>query len=183
MKNKLLYVVVVVLCILPILSLAETSTSTVGKTIKDELEAKKETAKTSTQNIKQTPVDKIIEKVNQFLDIIINRYEAANSRLEKLANRIDSRIAKMKEKGVDTSEAEKLMAVAETEIKTAEVSTTDFTSTVSGTSFGTTVAEVKQNFATIKTQMEETKSKIKEAHATMVDVINNLKPGDNKIKN
>jgi uncharacterized protein YaaN involved in tellurite resistance len=200
MKNKLLlFVVVISLIASPILSSAESATSSnTGtrnekiKTIKDEIEAKRENLrqemasrtdaiKTSVQERKQGTVDKIIERVNQFTQNIISRYEAATGRLDKLAGRINSRITKMEAKNIDVTAAKELLATAKTKIETAKTSTAGIISTLNSTSFGTTVAEVKQNYTAIKTQIEKAKEDIGAAHAALADVVNSLKPGQNKL--
>lgn len=159
MKNKLfLSAVVIVFCILPILSSAETSTSAVN-------------------------MEKMIEKINQFVDnIIIGRYGAALNRLESLVSRIESRMTRIEAKNIDVSEAEKLLATAKTKIQIAKVSSADIASTTNNTSFGTTTSALKENFKAIKAQITKAKEDIRAAHAALVDVVKSLKPGDNKLK-
>ena len=199
MKNKLLLsVTTIILCVLPVISLAETSTSTDHQdrktTIKEEVEAKKETIKqnlqtkkeeikNSVEKTRQNATNKIVDRINQFVQNIITRYEAAINRLETLSARIDSRITKMEDKNIDVTIGKDLLAIARTKIETAKISTAGIASTTDNMIFGTTTAAVKENFQAIKTQIEKAKEDIKAAHAALVDVVSSLKPGDNKLRN
>jgi hypothetical protein len=185
MKNKLLLsMVVIVLCVLPAVSFSETGTTAEKKsTFGEKMEARKNSVKNSVEERRQNAVNKIIERVNKFADIIIARYEAAIDRLGSLADRIESRITKIEAGGINESEAKELLTAAKTKIETAKISVANIASTTTNTSFGTTTATVKEDFEIIKTLMEKAKSDIKTAHAALIDVVNSLKPGDNKLKN
>lgn len=150
--------------------------------LKQRVEQKREEIKNSVEERKQNAADKIIERVNQFAINIINRYEAAVNRLEILADRIEFRMAKIEERSIDVSEAKDLMAVAKTKIEIARASVLDIASTTNDTTFGTTTVAVREDYEVIKTQMRKAKDDIKAAHAALIDVVNSLKPGNNKLK-
>lgn len=194
MKKKLLFFVLVSLLVMPSLSFAETSTSTSVKeknevkkekveqkreTIKDEIEAKKEALKNSIEERRQNALDKIKERVDKFVQNMTERFNAAIERLDTLASRIDSRIAKLKEAKIDATKAERLMATAKTKITVAKTSVSGLTGAISDTA--STTASVKEEFKAIKDQIEKAKNDIKAAHAALVDVVNNLKPGQEKL--
>lgn len=199
MKNKILFLVLVSLLALPNLSFAENNASSTKKetekreTIRDEIEAKKESLKNSVEERRQNAEDKIKERMDQFVQNVKNRYEAAISRLGILADRIDSRIAKIEKQNTlketsestDLSKAKELMVVAREKIEIAKISITDIASTTittTNTSASTTKEILKQKFNIIKTQIKKAKEDIKTAHAALVDVVNSLKPGQNKEK-
>jgi iron-sulfur cluster repair protein YtfE (RIC family) len=194
-KNKLsLSLMIFSLVILPNLALAQTAASTTKATaekkniIKTEIDARKEAVQNSVREIKQNATDKIKENVSKFVQNIINRYDAATARLEKLADRIDSRIAKIEAKNIDVSKAKELLSLARTKIETAKISVIainfpDDIASSTAAKASTTIASLKENFKVTKTQMEKAKSDIKAAQAALVDVVNSLKPGDEKLKN
>ena len=179
MKNKLLLpaAVVVLWCALPIISLAQTSANAGdnGNIIQQEIKAEQNSIKTSVDQRRQNAIAAIIDRINQFTDNIVIRYEAAVNRLDILAGRIDSRIVKMETQHVDVAKAKELLATAKTDIETARTSVEDIASTTSDTSFGTTTSAVRENFNAIKTQMEKAKEDLKTAQASLLLVVDNLK--------
>lgn len=56
---------------------------------------------------------KVVERIKIVFSMILRRYQAALVRLDKIANRIASRIDKLKAKGVNTAAAEAKLAEAE----------------------------------------------------------------------
>ncbi len=179
MKNKLLLLIVISLMILPSLSFAETN----KETIKSEIDAKKESIKNSVEERRQNAVNKIKERINKFVENVVARYEAATNRLETLADRIESRITKIESRNIDVIEAKELLTVARSKIETAKISVANIASTTSISSLASTTGAIKKEFEDIKTQMERAKEDIKIAHAALVNVVENLKPGDNKMRN
>jgi hypothetical protein len=193
MKNKLsLFLIVVSLVALPNLSLANSETSA---NIKEKIENKKEeikqkvasttnAVKNSIEGRKQNATDKMKESVNKFVSKTIVRFSAAANRLEILAIRIDSRIAKIKARGIDESKAEKLLADAIIKIQTAKKSISLITSSanIDSTEASSTVKALKEAFSVTKVQIEKAKKDLSAAHAALIDVVNSLKPGDNKLR-
>ncbi len=149
---------------------------------KEELETRKETLKDKMEERKDGALTKIQERLKKFNENVIERFEAAVERLEKLAQRIDSRIAKMEAENIDVKGAKDLMVVAKLKIETAKTSISgiDFESEVIASSTATTTVAFKKDFESLKLQIEKAKTDIKAAHAALVDVINSLKPGLNK---
>lgn len=150
------------------------------ETIKDEIEAKRESIKNSVEERRQNATNKIKERIDQFVQNIVDRYEAAVNRLEKLAERIDSRISKMEADKIDVKKAKELMVTAKSKIATAKTSIASITTTI-GTN-ATTTALMKEEFKAIKIQVEKAKEDIKAAHQALIKVVENLKPGKNKIE-
>jgi hypothetical protein len=184
MKNKLLlFLVLVSLTVLPILSFAETSTSTVRKTIGDEIEARN--IKASVQEIKQNAIDKIKAITNRFIQNVIERFDAGINRLEKLSGRINSRMVKMEANGTDITKAKELLAIANTKIEVAKTSIAAIAPDIESVATSTTISTstLKEGLKIIKTQIAKAKEDIGVAHAALVDVVNSLKLGNNKLKN
>ena len=154
------------------------------ETIKEEMEAKRESIKKEVEQRRENAIGKIQERLNEFVENIIERFEAAVGRLERLAERIDSRIVKMEAENIDVKNAKELLAIAKIKIETARtsISEVDLESQIISSSAATTTAVVKEDFQDLKAQMEKAKKDIKAAHATLVEVVKNLKSGYNKLK-
>lgn len=151
---------------------------------KTEMEQKREEVKNKIEEKKEAALIKIQERLNKFVTNIKERFTAAIERLETLASRIDSRIVKMEAENIDVTKAKELMAVAKIKIETAKTSIAgiDLESQVIVSSAATTTAAFKGDFQILKNQVGQAKKDIKAAHAALVDVVNNLKPGYNKAK-
>jgi len=179
MKNKFLFWgVLMMLGVLPAISLAQNPVPT----IKAELEAKKEALVSAVQEKKQSVIDQIKIRMDQFVQKVVERLGAANNRLEKIAGRIDSRIAKMQAQNIDVAAAKTLLATARTDIETAQTSTAMITADFAS-SEATSTAALRDEYTVVKTEIEKAKNDIKTAHAALVDVVNSLKPGSNKTGN
>lgn len=156
--------------------------------VKQDVASKTEAIKNSVQERKQTITDKMEEQVNKFTERLRERYDAAVNRLDVLTLRIESRIAKIKAVDIDVSEAEELLIDAKDKIATAKASialigTPETTTTDSTTSTdSSTVNALKNSFGETRAQVAKAKEDLKEAHAALVDVINGLKPGQNKLE-
>ena len=107
-------------------------------------------------------------------DVLIKRMNAAVTRLTKLADRIDSRIAKIKASGTDTSTAEAKMTVARTKItearvvvSEAEAIITSVASTI-GNSSSTPTGDEKKS---AKDALEKARLAIIAAQKSLTDVL------------
>jgi len=187
--TKYLFVTILSIMLLsPVLTLAQTlsnNKNTLQEKISEEMKQKKENATNSIETKTQNITYKVKERANQFMQIIKLRFDAAVNRLDGLASRIESRIEKMKAENINTKEAEALLVTTKEKIETAKesislitVSTKEFASTTAST----TIDSIKEAFVTTKNQIENAKQSLKEAQAALVDVVNSLKPGDNKMK-
>lgn len=200
MKNKLLFFALTSLLVVPVLSIAQTTTknrteSEERGTIKNQLDAKKEELKQemkqkreelgdNIQERKHNAIAKMEGKVNKFVQNVIERNNAAIERFTKLADRIDSRIAKLDANKIDTTKAKSLMVTARAKIETAKASIAliKLPSTVAAsTTASTTVSMLKEAFQTVQKQIEKAKTDLKAAHAALVNVIENIKPGQEKL--
>ena len=106
------------------------------------------------------------------MDNTQKRFEAAIDRLNKLAIRIDSRIAKLDELGVNTVNAKSALVAARAQITLAQTKL-DAAAVVS-----VEVAEgetPQEAFNRLKTVFDEAKKAINEAHGALVKVVASLK--------
>jgi len=88
----------------------------------------------------------------------------------------------MEANNIDVKKAKELLVVAKIKIETAKTSALGISleSQVVASSTATSTAAIKVDFENIKNQIETAKTDVKTAHAALVDVIVNLKPGQNK---
>lgn len=182
------------------------STSTASSTkdsIRERLDEIKERAKEQKQNIREEAKEKkeelkdlrdesrdkvyanVKNKLSKFLRTITKRFEAAIERLRKLAGRIESRIAKLESEGKNMTEAKGLLDTAKIKINLAASSTAALKLEAQGllassTASTTASTTLRTAFKDLQEEMKEVKNDIKEAHASLVDVIKSLKPGRNK---
>src|SRR3989344_4298661 len=151
--------------------------------LKQNLEERREELKNEIEERKQNATDKITERVNQFVTKIIERFNTAANRLDILVIRIESRIEKIEARDIDTTEAKGLLVIAKEKIDTAKTSISLITlPEITEDTASTTASSIKKAFETTKIQIEQAKKDLKAAHTALVDVINSLKPGNNKLK-
>lgn len=152
------------------------------ETIKGEIENKRESIKDEVEKRRENAIENIQNRLNKFVHNVTERFDAAIERLEKLASRIDGRITKMEAENIDVTNAKELMVVAKIKIETAKTSIAGLSleSEVISSSTATTTVDIKEDFQNLKNQVEKAKKDIKAAHAALVEVIRNLKPGQHK---
>jgi Skp family chaperone for outer membrane proteins len=147
--------------------------------LKNEIETRKEDLKNKIEERKEGALGKIQERLVKFNQNIKERFDAAIERLEQLAGRIDSRIAKMETENKDVKTAKDLMVVAKLKIETAKTSIAgiDLEAGVIASSTATSTSAFKADFEKLKNQVEKAKNDIRSAHSSLIDVVNSLKPG------
>lgn len=150
--------------------------------LKTQINEKKDSIRNEVDKKRENAVNQIKERLAKFITNTIERYEAAITRLEKLAQRIDSRIAKFEAEGVNVTKAKELMVIAKLKIETAKTSVSgiNLQSELTASSTATTTVMIKKDFEGLRAQLEKAKTDIKAAHAALVDVVKNLKPGQNR---
>lgn len=112
------------------------------------------------------------ERIEKFLSNIKRKMDAAISRLSKLAERIESRIVKFEDRGVDMAEATQLLEVAKGSISGAvesivaafERAREALGADISRDAFGSVISELKK-----------AKESLRSAHASLVEVIRIMK--------
>jgi len=119
------------------------------------------------------------ERFANFIDRVMDRFNAVTGRFDKIVVRIESRIAKIKSENGKTDEAEALLKTAKEKIELAKASIVE----IKVKSDSAINGDLKSLYPTIKEQIKKAKEDVKEAHEALVNVIKNLKPGVNKIDN
>ncbi len=116
-------------------------------------------------------------RIRTHADWMTKRFNAAIVRLEKLGGRIDSRIAKIKAEGGNTSEAEASMKIARAEINEAKSGVLKIESELTLALSTTTLT--KDSFKGLKALAETIKEDVRASHSAMTKAIKSLKPGLN----
>lgn len=113
-----------------------------------------------------------------FQDRIINlirniqtRLSAAIERMDNIIIRLESRMAKMKSLGVDTTLAESKLLLA----KESSLRAHDALTSTQGTETSIRSATPKETFKTIKARLIETRDHIKQTHALLKETISALR--------
>lgn len=112
------------------------------------------------------------EIIKRQTEMMFKRIEAAIDRLKKLGDRIGERIIKLKEKGVNTTKAESLLATAKTEIINAE---TALASAKTAAQSAIDSETPKDAFEAVRTHVVEAREAAKKAHKALVDSVISLK--------
>ncbi len=119
-----------------------------------------------------------IEIFSHFTKTIIGRMSAAINRLKKIADRLDSRIAKEKARGVDTTKAEANIAIARVKIADAETAVTLAANIVSSATANIDLTSTTTKPSDIGKPVREALAKAREAvfaaHKALVDSISSL---------
>lgn len=154
---------------------AEVRTETgIKANIRNLFEGKKEdqynAANREKNNASSTRKDTQEMRINKASNLMASRFTAAALRLETLANRIDSRIVKMKAEGKTTVEAESQITIARKEIDEARIGIRAIAST-------TQSAITSKTFENLRALSESIKEDTKAAHAALVKAVVSIKPG------
>lgn len=139
--------------------------------IKANFEEKKEAIKNGIEQRREAVNEKVKERLEKFINILIERFTAAQERLAELASRIESRLAKMEADGLDVS-------AQKTALASAKVLIGDLTQSISEIETMSTevlTGETRALYPELKEAVEATKSEIKTAHQALVDIIVSLK--------
>lgn len=114
-------------------------------------------------------------RIKAFYGKIMNRMGAAVIRLQRLSERIDSRISKIEETSAYVSSARALLAVADGKIIEAANALSDAKNKINEILNSEETPKIM--FEKIKDEVRVVKQAIKDAHAALVEVIIAIKPG------
>ena len=186
MKKASIVILLSALMLLPMTSFADTSTSSSATTtrkspkesVKDHIDERKEAIKQAVAEKREEIAEKVRTRLSDHILRVVERHNAALSRLNNLAERIESRIGKMDTEGASTTKVKELLTIAKTKISEAEVSV----AAISTKSKEMLAGDIRALYPELKEVIEVSKNDLKEAHAALVDVILNLRPGQNKPK-
>ena len=158
---------------------------------RNEIKAKIASTTAELKVLKQELKDAIEIKIGKKLDLqkikVARPFEQAIQNLKDLVLRVESRISKMESNNIDTSSAKTLLETAKTNMALAETELTNLENLLAQnipTATSTNQNNLRKTILQkIKTESDKTKKLIKKAHASIIDVINSLKPGLMKEKN
>jgi DNA repair exonuclease SbcCD ATPase subunit len=140
---------------------------------KVEMEGKREEKKLEREEKKRELHDKKKDRIHAHLERILHRFRAAIGRLEKMADRVDSRILKFEEdKGVDLSEASALVDETRRHLEAAKSALSSILSEAE-TALG--AEDPKTAFERVREILHEAKESIKSAHKNLVEAIRLVK--------
>lgn len=118
-----------------------------------------------------------VAKIKNHTSIMIRRFNQAIEWLGKIADRIASRIEKLKAGGVDTALSEGYLADARTKLDDAKESVIGLEDAVAEALEG---EDLRSAFGQVRALVGEARNLIKETHSLLVSAIRNLKPGLNR---
>jgi hypothetical protein len=148
------------------------------------IKEKKEIVKTQAKEIKEklkNQKEDIKNKIENKKEKILKSFEVAIKNLESLLVRINSRISKIEASSVDMSKIKILVASSTNAISLAKIEYNKLADMIPE-NMSTSTSERKVLLEKIKTQSENTKIAIKNAHASVVNIITSLKVGLEKNK-
>ena len=142
--------------------------------IKSERDAFKAKANERRDELQKKIGDAKAQQVENYFTQMMNRMDAAVDRLDKLADRIESRLNKIQGAGQDITEPLAALDTARVSIAAVHTAITDAKAKFTDLSTSNTPQE---QFAAIKELVNTVKTKSKEAHAALVEVISSIKRG------
>lgn len=147
-------------------------------TIKANIEARKEEVKNAVQERREAVEQKVLGRLEKFVSTIVTRFESATGRLETLSARIKSRIDKLNEAGIDTTDSQKLLDEANAKILLAKAEVAKIKPKADEVVSGDTRALYPE----LKEVVNTAKEAIKEAHSALIEVVKSLKPGQQRLE-
>ena len=114
-------------------------------------------------------------RIRAYWGRIMGRMGIATTRLERIADRISSRLDKFQEKGVDVTNPRELLETAKTKITDAKAAVENAKNKIE--EIMNSGGDAKTIFQQIKDELNKVKQAVKDAHSALVDVIVALKPG------
>ncbi len=146
--------------------------TTTKEQIEERREERKETIASTTAERREKIAEAAKERAKAYLAKIVRRLSAAVLRFEKLAERIEARIEKLEDMGVDMTKAKELLAKAEVEIAEADAAVLALKASIDITISADRPGEI---FKEVKEKIRLAIEAIKEAHAALVATIREVK--------
>jgi chromosome segregation ATPase len=109
--------------------------------------------------------------VKENLDKAIRRLKAAIERLDLIAKRIESRIKKFEEFGIEMTVPKEKMALAQSKLNEAKSKVEALPGVITGEEV------LPETIVRLREMVADARDAIKEAHRLMVDAVNSMKPG------
>jgi len=117
--------------------------------------------------------ERVVTRIKEVFGNILDRFNAALERLDKIAQRIASRIDKLNEKGVDTGKAEQELTEAETLGLEAENAIASASAQIEA--IDTSNSSVKEAVSKSRTALKSAKVALFAYHKGLVEAIRELK--------
>ncbi|MDD4803785.1 MAG: hypothetical protein PHN69_01295 [Candidatus Pacebacteria bacterium] len=193
--KKTILTIILSLMIIPIISLAATSTSPIKnrldevkqqrEELRDKIKSEKENFRkeraSTTQEIEKKVKevkDEIEKRIGKKLDEkrtgIANKFEEAIKNLKALLLRVENKIAKIEERSTVATSTIELLINSKENITLAEKELTILENKLATT---TSTSTKKTYLSDVKIQSDKTKEIIKATHKSIIDIIESLKPG------
>lgn len=145
--------------------------STTQAQIKEDRKEFKEETKEKRENFREDSKEKReLAKLQAMVRIVINRLNATIIRLERIVAKLDTRIAKFREKGADVTVATKTSADAKISLADARIK---LNAIVIPTSIATSTATTTKE--SMKSSIKEIESIIKKAHKAVEEALKSFK--------
>ena len=157
---------------------------------KDKIKAEIASTTANIKNIRENFKNAIEIKIGKKLDNqkikIANEFEVALRNLDDLIVRIESRISKMQSSNIDVSSTQTLLETAKIKFSAAQTEVTALENLLAqnipaATSTSQTAVR-KTILQNIRSESDKSKTAIKTTQKAIIDVINSLKPGLNKVR-
>lgn len=157
--------------------------STTRAQVKEKIEDRRGEIKDKRDELKSQVKEKRMMMFKKQSERVLHRLEAALERLTNIAGRIDSRITKLGEKGVDVSKAKADMIIAKTKIEAARVKLSEakvailaiINDTAVTTDGSAEEAARGAKMKLIQEQAHAVQEALKEAHKALVLAVTDLK--------
>ncbi len=160
MKKNVLSVLLFVLILGPLATVSAQATSTATST-RDRLEARKAEMRTRRVQLSEDIAKRRVANTVRMMNIVIGR-------LENIIKRVEERIARVKGQGGDTSESERYIALAKTNIADAKTDLDAFSKVI------LTGSTVQDNFNRVREGAAEVREHIRSAHQNLMMAIRSL---------
>ncbi len=147
-------------------------------TIKANIEAKREAVQEAVKERREAVAKQVLERLEKFISTVVTRFESAVERLDTLSARIQSRIDKLAEAGIDVSESQKSLDEAKTKIQLAK----DEVAKIKPKADEVVGGDARALYPELKEVVGKAKEAIKEAHSALIEVVKGLKPGQQKLE-
>ena len=143
-----------------------------GTPMSDERREKMEARK---EEMREKMEERRSEMLERMSTQMITKLKAAVERFTKLGDRVDSRIAKMKEKGIDTTTAVANMVVARAKIAAASTAIASAESSIAAAVAAIEETPTGDGIKNVRSSLQVARTAIGEAHKALVAAISSLR--------
>ncbi len=152
-----------------------TTRAMMKKEVEDRNRALRETRDEARSQIKDKREERRLALIDAYGERMVKRLEATIERLEKLADRIGSRITKVKAAGGNTTAAESALTSANLHLSEATASITSVEHALSQLGTNSAATTTQAHFAAVRGAVTDVRDHIKEAMGFLTISINSLK--------